>query len=71
MQILIYCSHIYNDGNVFGILCGRDFLSVRYISCYNLDTLIDVCRIYQIYLNYNYFSGQKFTYGVLCFEGHF
>ena len=41
------------------------------ISCYNLHMLIDICHIYQIYLSYTNFSGQKFTYGIFCFEGDF
>ena len=54
LQILI-CSHIYNQGNVLGISCGRVFVSVQYRSCCNLDMLIDICHIFQIYLNYNCF----------------
>jgi len=31
----------------FQILRGSVFLSVRYIPCYNLELLIDICLIYQ------------------------
>jgi len=45
----------------------KGLLSVLYISCNNLNMLIDICHIYQIYLNYIYFYFWSKAY-VWCFQ---
>lgn len=48
-------------------LMWKGLLFIQYISCYNLDMLIDICHICQIYLNCNYFYFWSKVY-VLFFQ---
>lgn len=66
VQILNYYSHIYIYRSVLGILYGRVFLYVLYISCYNLSMLTDILHIFQIHYNQNHFNVWSKVY-LFCF----